>query len=103
MRIGALRLDGYPLPAGPETVGPQNFAMVVATDAPLTRPQCRVVAKMASAAFARCFHPALTPFDGDVVFALSTGTESASPPPRLLAVGEASAEALTDAILRAVR
>ncbi|MCB9680992.1 MAG: P1 family peptidase [Alphaproteobacteria bacterium] len=76
---------------------------VVATDAPLDRGAARVVAKMAAAAFARCFRPALTPFDGDVVFVASTGDGPPVGPATLLAVGDAAATALGEAIVLAVR
>jgi len=34
-RAGTLRIGGYALPAGSEAEGPENFAAVIATDAPL--------------------------------------------------------------------
>lgn len=70
----------------------------VATDAPLDRGACRVLAKMASAAFARCFRPAFTPFDGDAIVALSTAAEGLSDAATLARLGDASATALTRAI-----
>lgn len=46
---------------------------VVATDAPLTRTQLQMVARQAMNGIVRRISPACTPFDGDMVFALSTG------------------------------
>ena len=46
---------------------------VVATDAALTKAQAQRVAIMAQDGFARSIRPVHTPFDGDVVFVLSTG------------------------------
>ena len=46
---------------------------VVATDAVLTKAQAQRVAIMAQDGFARAIRPVHTPFDGDVVFVLSTG------------------------------
>ena len=46
---------------------------LVATDAALTPAKAKRVAQMASAGMARAIRPSFAPFDGDVVFALSTG------------------------------
>ncbi len=46
---------------------------LVATDAALTKAQAQRVAIMAQDGFARAIRPVHTPFDGDVVFVLSTG------------------------------
>jgi len=46
---------------------------VVALEAPVTRLGLQVVARQAMNAVARRISPANTPFDGDIVFALSTG------------------------------
>ncbi len=50
----------------------------VATDAVLTPAQARRVAIMAQAGLARAIRPVFAPFDGDVVFALSTGQKALS-------------------------
>jgi D-aminopeptidase len=50
---GALRLAGYPLPAGEREDGPQTFAMVVATDAPLIPRQLDRLAGRAALGLAR--------------------------------------------------
>ncbi len=76
---------------------------VVVTDAPLTGPQCRVVAQMASAGLARTIDPAFTPFDGDIVFAAATGEGGEVDPMTLLDLGRAAAVALGAAVVRAVQ
>lgn len=72
---------------------------VVATNARLTKAQATKVAQMAQDGIARTIRPAHTMLDGDVVFALSTGTRKAD----VTTVGAFAAEAMAEAILRAVR
>ena len=78
---------------------------VVATDAALTPAQARRLAIMAQDGLARAIRPVHTPFDGDVVFALST---SARPLPEsgaelaLAALGSACADTLARAVARGV-
>jgi L-aminopeptidase/D-esterase-like protein len=72
---------------------------VVATNARLTKAQATKVAQMAQDGLARTIRPAHTMLDGDVVFALSTGTRKAD----ISVLGAFAAEAMTEAILRAVR
>jgi L-aminopeptidase/D-esterase-like protein len=72
---------------------------VVATDALLTREQACRLAGAAQVALARCLSPAHTLYDGDLVFALSTGRRKADP----TQVEALAVEALTRAILRGVR
>jgi len=74
---------------------------VVATNARLTKAQATKVAQMAHDGVARAVVPAHTPYDGDTIFVLATGTADAAP--ELLVVGALAAEMATDAILRAVR
>ena len=75
--------------------------VVVATNAGLTKAEATKVAQMAHDGLARAINPVHTPWDGDTVFALSTGTVSV--PGGVLAVGAVAAEVTTRAILRAVR
>src|SRR5438045_3017253 len=58
--------------AGP-AAGANTTIAIVATNAPLTKAGCRRFAIMAQDGLARAIRPAHTPFDGDTVFALSTG------------------------------
>lgn len=86
-----------------DAFGQNTTLAVVATDAALTRPQCAVLAQMATAGLARALDPVFTPFDGDTVFAVSTGQGEALGPAALLALGRAAAVALAEAVLDAVR
>ncbi|MGH7506649.1 MAG: P1 family peptidase [Longimicrobiales bacterium] len=91
------QLAETPVPGTNTTLG------VVATEAPLTREALHTVARMAATALARRIAPVNTPFDGDVVFALSTASESRIVDPReQLALGSAAAWSLEQAIERAV-
>jgi L-aminopeptidase/D-esterase-like protein len=72
---------------------------VVATNATLTKAQATKVAQMAQDGVARAVRPAHTLLDGDVIFALSTGTKKAD----VSTVGAFAAEAMAEAIVRAVR
>jgi L-aminopeptidase/D-esterase-like protein len=51
---------------------------VVATDAVLTKAECKRLAVAAHDGFARAIWPSHTPMDGDIVFALATGTSGRS-------------------------
>ena len=72
---------------------------IVATNAKLTKAQATKVAQMAQDGIARTIRPAHTMMDGDVIFALSTGTRKAD----VSLVGAFAAEVVAEAILRAVR
>ncbi len=71
---------------------------VVATNAKLTKEQAGKVAQMASIGLARTIRPVNTMLDGDTVFALATGKKKAD----VNIVGAYAAEALAEAVLRAV-
>jgi len=72
---------------------------VVATNADLTKAQATKVAQMAHNGIARAVRPAHTMFDGDVIFALSTGTKKAD----VSTIGAFAAEAMAEAIVRGVK
>jgi len=72
---------------------------VVATNAKLTKAQATKVAQMAQDGIARTIRPAHTMLDGDVIFALSTGSRKAD----VSAVGAFAAEVMAEAILQAVK
>ena len=74
---------------------------IVATNAIFTKTEMTKVAQMAQDALARTIYPAHTPGDGDIVFALSTGTSTSNA--SLGTVGALAAEALAEAILRGVK
>lgn len=65
-------------PEHPRLVG-NTTLIVVMTDAALTKPEAAQVARMASAGVARVVAPVHTPFDGDVTFALASGTRVSHP------------------------
>ena len=75
---------------------------IVATDAALDQAQLTRVAIAAHDGIARAIVPSHTPFDGDLVFAVSTGVKAASGPAELLDIGHAAATCLTRAIARGV-
>lgn len=72
---------------------------VVATNARLTKVQAKKLAQMAGLGVARSIYPVNTMFDGDTTFALSHGDRRAD----INALGVAAGEAVSQAILRAVR
>ncbi len=74
----------------------------VATDAALTPGQARRLAIMAQAGLARAIRPVYTPFDGDVVFALSTGRRALAAPidRTLMHLGATAADCLARAVAR---
>jgi L-aminopeptidase/D-esterase-like protein len=72
---------------------------VVATNARLTKSQATKVAQMTHDGVARTIRPAHTMLDGDTIFALSTGNKNAD----VTVIGAFAAEAIAQAILRAVR
>ena len=83
--------------------GTNTTLAVVATDAPLDRVGLQRLARMAGNAFARRISPVHTPFDGDIVFAVSTATETREmDSAEVLALGVAAQHALEEAITRAV-
>jgi L-aminopeptidase/D-esterase-like protein len=77
---------------------------VVATDAALTKDQARRLAVMAQDGLARAIRPAHAPFDGDVVFALSTAARPLPDPApvSLTRLGSIAADCLARAIARGV-
>ena len=76
---------------------------IVATDADLSKAQCLRMATAAHDGIARATVPAHSPGDGDLVFAVSTGSRMLAHPERDLAViGHAAALCLSRAIARAV-
>ena len=74
----------------------------VATAAPLTRAQAQRIAMMAHDGLARAIRPIHTPFDGDALFALSTGPADGVDPVTLAILGTLAADAVARAVRRAV-
>jgi L-aminopeptidase/D-esterase-like protein len=106
------------LPLGASRAGPDDWGQAkralepgsnttiacVATDAALTPAQARRIAIMAQDGLARAVRPAHAPFDGDVVFALSTGRLALAEPFDMLIarLGALAADCLARAIARGV-
>ena len=81
--------------------GAATTIAVVATDALLTKAEATKVAQMAHDGLARSIDPVHTMGDGDVVFAMATGTAGRTAPATL--VGALAASVLAEAVLRGVR
>lgn len=83
--------------------GGNTTLAVVATDAPLSRVELGRVARVAANALARRISPVHTPFDGDVVFAVSSARDvEPVSSTEVAALGVAAQYALEEAIVRAV-
>ena len=87
---------------GAAAPGANTSIGVVATDATLDKAGCRRLAIMAQDGLARAIRPVHTPFDGDTVFALATGTGAPVDPATLVRLGSAAADCLARAVMRAV-
>lgn len=103
-RDGAL-LVGRPAdaahPPHPPSAG-NTVLIVVATDVSVDRAQARKLAELGHDALARGIRPAHTMFDGDVVFAVSSGDGAPSHPEALLQIGPAADDAIGEAIEHSV-
>ena len=102
---------GLPVPWPPEALdirvkgdAPVNTSIaVVATDAPLTKAQCKRMAVMAQGGLAMSLRPAHAALDGDLVFAASTGASAGVPNLRdLTEIGARAADCLARAVARGV-
>jgi len=88
-----------------KSMGPTGFTrenttlVVVATNAALTKVEASKLAQLGQLGVGRAINPVNTMSDGDLVVAMSCGTSSAP----IDALGVAAAEAVAEAILRAVR
>ncbi|MGK7344633.1 MAG: P1 family peptidase [Candidatus Nitrospinota bacterium M3_3B_026] len=84
-------------------VSPPSFgntcAGVVVTDAALTKAEAKRVSVMASAGLARAVTPAFTPYDGDMIFTVSTGSGRAG----TARVGAWAARLVEECVTAAVR
>lgn len=74
----------------------------VATNAALSKAQCRRVAIAAHDGLARAIRPAHTPMDGDTLYVLATGTGGGDADALTAAVGIAAADCVERAVVRAV-
>jgi L-aminopeptidase/D-esterase-like protein len=85
----------------PARLGENTTLGVVVTNATLTKTQVTRVAEMAHDGFARAIYPSHTMGDGDTIFALATGAQSATAD--VSRVGALAAQVVADAIVRAAR
>jgi L-aminopeptidase/D-esterase-like protein len=87
-----------------EAMGHNTTIGVVATDAALTPVQAKRVAIMAHDGLARAIRPVHTPFDGDVIFVLSTGKKPLLDPAAksLSLIGAVGADVTARAVARGV-
>ncbi|SES66276.1 P1 family peptidase [Oceanicella actignis] len=108
---GGWAFDAPDGPVDPGSAPGANTAVgVVATNAALTAAECRRLAMMAQDGLARAIRPAHTPFDGDTLFALSSGAATGGPDlgsgharaARLAALGSAAADCVARAVARGV-
>jgi L-aminopeptidase/D-esterase-like protein len=90
--------EGYSVIAQP---GRNSTVGVVATNAKLSKDQATKMAQMAHDGFGRSINPVHSPYDGDTIFALATGTFAGTV--ETLAIGALAAEAMSEAIVRAIR
>lgn len=87
--------------ASPPPVG-NTTLVVIATDAPLDRAQCRKLSEIGHDALARQVRPTHTMFDGDVVFTLSTADGARMPTEAFFGLGLVVLDVVGEAIERAV-
>lgn len=107
--FGGLGLPS-PLPALPDRPalkglppGANTTIALVATDAVLTKAQCKRLAVMAHDGYAHAIWPVHTPLDGDTIFAAATGKRPLADPVLDLAlIGDAVVRTLARACARAV-
>jgi L-aminopeptidase/D-esterase-like protein len=109
--FGGLGLP-HPLPADASEVtfkfrdmarGANTTIAIIATDAVLTKAEAKRLAISAHDGFARAIWPAHTPMDGDLVFALATGTSGRwAAANDFIELGAAAASTMARAIARAV-
>ena len=97
--MALLRLPAFQHAMGGTLSGENTTLAVVATDAQLTKAEATKLAQMAQDALARTIRPVHTPFDGDVVFALSTGRRAGQ---HIAVLGAIAADVLARAIERSV-
>jgi len=93
----AIRFKGQPVQATATTIA------LVATDAKLTKAECKRLAIMANDGLGRALRPVHAPSDGDTVFAAATARiETAMDPLLLTEIGAAAADCLARAVARGV-
>jgi D-aminopeptidase len=92
-----MRFKGQPLPVTATTIA------LVATDATLTKAECKRLAIMANDGLSKSLRPVHAPNDGDTVFAAATGKLGrGGDPPILTELGTVAADCLARAVARGV-
>ncbi len=82
----------------------ENTTLVVlATDARLTKLECRLLAESGHHGLAQAIHPSHTRFDGDLVIALSTGTRALDAPAGIDRLRVVATNVVAEAVRNAVR
>lgn len=89
-------------PALPKLALANTTIAVIATNARLDKAGCQRLATAAHDGMARALVPSHTPFDGDCIFALSTGAGPEAGPAEQLRLGHAASICLARAIARGV-
>ncbi len=93
---------GFPEVAPFEAGGPDartnTTLVVVATNARCSKVECHLLARSAHHGMARAIHPSHTRHDGDIVFALATGSVEASLDRLRVVVTEVTAGAIRDSV-----
>ncbi|MGE5103088.1 MAG: P1 family peptidase [Deltaproteobacteria bacterium] len=98
---GALkRGTGVAAGSGGAGAGENTTIAVVATNAKFDKTEMTKIAQMAHDGFARAISPSHTMYDGDTIFAMSTGTSSVVA--NVTGIGALAAEAVSGAIVRGV-
>src|SRR5262245_35896353 len=103
LRSNQSRGAGVVRPAAMDSGNPlENTTLgVVATNATLTKAQATKLAQMAHDGYARAIYPSHLMNDGDAIFVLATGSRTGAADMNQL--GALAADAMADAIVRAVR
>ena len=93
---------GLPIKFRDHAEGANTTIAIIATDATLTKAEAKRLAISAHDGFARALWPAHTPFDGDIIFAISSGSKPAPDMHGFIDLCAAAASTMARAIARAV-
>ena len=93
--VGNLNRDDWMMPKSPESFLENTVLAVVATNGKLNKEEATKVAQMAQDGVARAIIPSHTTYDGDIVFAVSTGNAECD----VNIIGDAAAEVVIRSIL----
>ena len=96
--VGSLNRDEWKLPKSAESFLENTVLAVVATNGKLNKEEATKVAQMAQDGIARAIIPSHTMYDGDIVFAVSTGNSECD----ANIIGDAAAEVIIRSILKGI-